>query len=245
MFKRLLVLVSSVLFAVSCCRSDAVRTIDTDQVERLADATAALVHRSDETHVAVYCSAVWIGDNLMATAAHCARYGSYSEAEMEDDEAFDVKANVLGRELMYLNYHAFDHGHGIDYFSDGFNARIVAIDNVRDVALLRALDPTPHSVAPLAGHPPYIGEVVHAMGHTAGLLYSYSPAVVGAVRDMVADDIHAVVIQTVSGASRGNSGSALFSASGEVYGICSYLRNGTSLVFYVDQRHVRQLLSSL
>lgn len=241
------------VFVAGCLPLD-LRVAEPNLINPLADATAALVKEraSVPGTFRPYCSAVWISDDEMVTAAHCVEDEPDLEQCLSAPDFFDcvdslfanfVAVSPLGKEVQFST------------LSDGILAgdkplatarigKVSKYDRLHDLALVKAVDdPGSHTIALLSDRDPVPGEVVHIMGHTKGMLWSYTPGVVGATRvtpNHNGDPVH--VVQVVCGASYGNSGGGLFSGRGELLGIGSFLLEDTPIVFFIHRDQIKAFL---
>jgi len=129
-------------------------------------------------------------------------------------------------------------------------ARVIRVDELTDLALLKLVAP-PKGLRPLrlASSKAGIGADVHAIGHPAGLQWTYSRGYVSQVRDAFewkteSGVTHrANVIQTQTPISPGSSGGPLFLDDGQVLGINSFIdTQGSGLNFAVAVEEVQALL---
>lgn len=169
----------------------------------LAARTVALVTvRGDGAHA--YCSGVWVSSHMIATANHCLRDAKPGEV-LEYSVRTDVYAPGAALQREDIPTH---------------EAVIIATDEDHDLALLRAVAPPEHQVAPVSITPVFQGMRVQTMGHPLGLWFSYSSGDVAAFR--VENDLTepTLMIQSTAPISPGNSGGGLFDRAGNLLGIC-------------------------
>ncbi len=136
--------------------------------------------------------------------------------------------------------------------SDARRARVIRVDQVADLALLR-VDGIPSSVRPLAlgfMDEVEVGADVHAIGHPTGEAWTYTKGVVSQVRRDYTWTAstklahQASVIQTQTPINPGNSGGPLLGDSGRVIGINSFKAAGAEgLNFAVTVDEVRSFLT--
>jgi S1-C subfamily serine protease len=181
----------------------------------------------------VFCSGVWVSGSSIVTAQHCV-----DEMQIGEELAYVVQSDVYesegkAKKLMKVKI-----------------AKLAAVDPEHDLAILRALVPPPHEVAPLSLENIAPGMAVHTMGHPLGMWFSYSSGEVSAVRRMYMpagedDPIgkDTLWVQTFAPISPGNSGGGLFDEYGRLLGICSRgRRDGQGLNFYIHRDHIAALL---
>lgn len=117
---------------------------------------------------------------------------------------------------------------------DAHIGEVIAEDATRDLALVR-VENIPEHVAelPVASmNALEVGEDVHAIGHPAGLVWTYTRGIVSQIRDDFewtyegGSRHRATVIQTQTPINPGNSGGPLIVGDGEVIGINSFGAGG-------------------
>jgi S1-C subfamily serine protease len=194
---------------------------ETAQAYDVESKTVALVmYRNGNAHA--YCSGVWVTQNAFMTANHCT-----GERDVNDKVAYVVRGDLSvpdGDETEALRV-----------------GTLAARDAAHDLALVTVKLPPTHAIAPVAREV-WIGAPVQTMGHPLGLWWSYSTGNVAGVRAL---DDGTWYVQSSAPISPGNSGGALFNASGEVLGICSfYYPSGENVNFYVHAMHVRAFMES-
>ncbi len=211
-------------FLAGCCCGPRTRTASYSTVSHLMHSTGMIVTYDDETQRwRVKCSGVWISKHYMLTAHHC----------VADEQRTDVLARS-------------DYGASMSKVVEAWEAEVVKVDAINDLAIVKVGLPSEHETAALAWYGPTAGDTVHVVGHTMGLPWSYSAGVVGAVRTMPNVDEHDVeVVQVASAASFGNSGGGVYNADGELVGICSFTMQNTQLSFFVHLDVVRSFLDGV
>lgn len=230
-----------------CCSSDLrVRTIEPQMMIDLNDATAALVEANTDGSFGIICSAVWLSSKRLATAAHCVSGAGMSELDKMIADLTGTEWNPVGHRTHFLTWRDTLGTVGDKPITEANVAVVVAYDRANDLALVEAVDGTlDHAAASLAWEAPTQGDVVHSVGMSLGLAWSYTPGVVGAVRTQ--ENVRGKqqkVFQVVSGAHRGNSGGGLFDSNGRLVGICSYMATGSALIFYIHTDGVRAFLEA-
>lgn len=133
---------------------------------------------------------------------------------------------------------------------DIYNAKVVKIDEISDLALLK-LTSKPQSIRALSFGDSLEVEVaqdVHAIGHPSGKDWTYTRGFISQIRndyewDTGDDFIHkADVIQTQTPISPGNSGGPLLNNKGELIGVNTFKSKGESLNFAISSHEVVSFL---
>jgi S1-C subfamily serine protease len=165
--------------------------------------------------------------------------------------------SVISDGLILTNYHVVGDAAfvGVLYkpFAGGepanmVAARVIRVDQVRDLALLKPLSiPTtakPIELGDLSNL--QIGADVHAIGHPQGYAWSYTKGIVSQIRsDFSWLEHRATVIQTQTPINPGNSGGPLLSDDGKMVGVNSFLKpDAQGLNFAVSVSDVRTFLAA-
>lgn len=184
--------------------------------------TIALVRSNDEGETRVFCSGVWIDEDMIVTADHCVR-------ELEDGASVD-----------YVTRGDVQAGRG-DHVATLRRAAVLVHGADHDLAVLKADAAPAHGVARV-GVQPAVGDPVQTMGHPLGLWWSYSTGNVAALR-VVPEEVIGYPdqwwVQSTAPISPGNSGGGLFDMYGELIGIAhAYMPRGENVNFYIDARYV-------
>jgi S1-C subfamily serine protease len=136
--------------------------------------------------------------------------------------------------------------------ADARRARVIRVDEVSDLALLRVTD-VPSNARPLElGQlsDVMVGADVHAIGHPTGEAWTYTKGVVSQIRRDYAwtteskKKHQANVIQTQTPINPGNSGGPLLSDEGRLVGVNSFKSSGEGLNFAVSVEDVRNFLAA-
>jgi V8-like Glu-specific endopeptidase len=242
---RLLALVAAVVLLASCCSGGTpAKYASHGFIERLNDATIAIVERGSDGKLELSCGGVWIGEDLIATAAHCLETAGMGEIDklMHELAGEDYAYDPTGKTVEFVTYRAAS-GLRIKEIPEADEASIIAYDRKQDLALMRASKPHPHSVVAIGGRP-WVGDNLVVIGHSAGFPFSMSSGVVGGVRHMDnARDVKSHLIQVAASSTYfGNSGGGAFNGDGELIGICSFLVKGSGLSFFVATEELVTLM---
>jgi len=222
------------LAACNCAGADIHPAGAAQFIRELSNASAQIVRKREDGTYRNLCTAVWLSPTTMLTAAHCVEPEPASVMDcivLTDDAAFEKcmdgllagAPSILGATVPFRTWSDALLS-GTDKVRSARVARVSRHDHEHDLALLEVVGDAPsHGIARMAVEDPLPGDVVHVMGHTHSNPWSYSPGMVGAIRDTEnqnGDLVH--VVQIVSAASGGNSGGGAFNARGELIGICVF-----------------------
>ena len=136
--------------------------------------------------------------------------------------------------------------------NDIYTAKVVKYDEVKDLAVIRLIDP-PKSLNTLSlGDKTQVkvGHDVHAIGHPTGESWTYTKGFISQFRknyewltDMGVQH-KANVIQTQTPINPGNSGGPLLNDAGQIIGINSFKAEGEAMNFAVDVDDIRMFIKS-
>ena len=137
-----------------------------------------------------------------------------------------------------------------DAFSEtSYRARVLKVDEVSDLALIRLLEPQPdRPTLKLSNNQPKIGADVLALGHPNGYNWSLTRGIVSGIRDefnwqyKMGLQHLADVIQTQTPINPGNSGGPLLDSQMQIVGINSFGSAGELTNFAVSSKTVREFL---
>lgn len=201
--------------------ADAVSITDMNKkisVERLRQATVAIIN-NDGIIKLPSCAGVWIGKDLIITAAHC----------VDDDR------------LM------FEYATKDEYANDETSkATLVAIDEKSDLALLLAPGDSNHPIISFSRDVVSAGDQVDIVGHPVGYDWTYSKGYVSAIRDDQSGpkNLMKKVVQVSAPVWMGSSGGAAFDSKGNLVGICSWIsKNGPHLSFFIHKEVVETFVT--
>jgi len=131
-----------------------------------------------------------------------------------------------------------------------FTARVIKVDKVSDLALLKIINP-PRRFAHLnlgTSSSLDVGQDVHAIGHPSGEIWTYTKGFISQIRPKYkwqAEEgfVHnAKIIQTQTPINPGSSGGPLLDNSGKLIGVNSFAVEGEGLNYAVAVDEIRKLL---
>lgn len=179
-------------------------------IERLRQVTVAII-MNDSVIKLPTCTGVWIGKDLIITAAHCVD---------EDKLVFE-----------YATKDEYDN-------EKSSKATLVARDSKSDLALLLAPGSAPHPIATFSRDLISPGDPVDVMGHPVGYDWTYSKGYVSSIRKNHSGPkgIMERTIQISSPIWMGSSGGGAFDSRGNLLGICSWIsKSGPHLSFFIHR----------
>lgn len=228
-------------------------------IEMSKDATIAFVSQSlrKDEHFYPQCSGFWIDKDTIMTAAHCAQGAAHMEKvrkfPLKDrDEADHKIPKVKNPTGFMMTYIVEDEVTGINTVpTRTHKAKVVAIDEKRDMALLKAeANNMPrHGWFHLAQQLPRVGDKVYVVGHQSDLYFTAMDGMLAAVRPNYPfdpnDDFNVAgpVIQVYSSIYKGNSGGPVISEKGEVIGVVSFITHVPNQGFAVALPSMRQFIT--
>ena len=132
-----------------------------------------------------------------------------------------------------------------------FAARVIKVDEEADLAILELATPPATLPALVLGDPQAaeVGQGVHAIGHPAGELWTYTTGVISQIRPNYewfteSQKRHkSDVIQTQTAINPGSSGGPLLNDEGEIVGINAFRGEGTGLNYAVSASAIAAFLS--
>jgi S1-C subfamily serine protease len=205
------------------------QTSKTALILELMNGTAALVATDEDGDTHVFCTAVFVGEKSILTAAHCVRDGKRDV--VGDTVDYVVQADITGvNKEPVRKYHS----------------TVVKYDEAHDLALLRTEANVPyHTVIKVASFNPLVGEEVHCIGHKIGYTYSYNEGTVAAYRNENLRDKEGKLgpfLQLNAQIYFGNSGGGAFNNKGELVGIASFITRAPGMAFYIRAETIRSFL---
>jgi S1-C subfamily serine protease len=205
-------------------------------VERMNNVTVQLVDDEGD----VYCTGVWVSLHYVLTARHCGTAGNL-DLVVRLNQGIDAASEVVGMRNRVSTYREFKEGRVGQHSAD-----VVAVDGRGDLALLWVHDVLTHDIVGPSTRSPTAGNSVFSVGHTMGLLWSYSPGTVSfARRSTVMDPTlqFQPYLQLVSAVGRGSSGAGVFDADGDLVGVVSFLSlEAPMMSFAVPLPEIRSFL---
>lgn len=216
-------------------------------VEYIEESTVALVENMDGEKQA-YCTGVWVSEHRILTANHCVETIGRIKALVPDEQNYDATGDIIH----FINHEEAVGRDSIPAKSPSWVGIVEATDNVHDLAVLYVEEHTSHhSIAHIANENVKDGELLHIMGHTVGMMWSYSRGYVSSTRVMEGPsagdhDISAKVLQVSSPAWMGNSGGGAFDAEGHLVGICSWItRQAPNVGFFIHHDELIKFLNKI
>lgn len=238
LYKKLFVFIS--LLLVSCAPMTKTTSFPSPTPAELGKAaTVAFVAqtmRREPAETFAYCSGVWINEDTMLTALHCARAAARMAEVRKLPPEFRVLADLLvpqvadptGYEMVYIVDNEVT---GIDTAPKATHKSVVlAIDAPHDLAIVTAKQSArpEHTWLRVATLNPKVGDKVYVVGHPGGLYFTFFDGIVAAVRETMPHDegdeiaVAGPFVQVYSGIWHGNSGGPVYSEKGEIVGIVSF-----------------------
>ena len=136
--------------------------------------------------------------------------------------------------------------------ANAYGARVVAQDEVADLALLRIVKPPsdlrPVAIGTIASV--QVAEDIHIIGHPKGKVWSYSTGVVSQVRDPYnwtyedGSKHESKVLQLQTAINPGNSGGPVLDDQGKLLGLIAMSEEGQNLDYAIAVDTVQQFLAS-
>jgi S1-C subfamily serine protease len=136
--------------------------------------------------------------------------------------------------------------------ANAYGARVIAQDEVADLALLRIVKPPSdlHPVAIGTIASVQVAEDIHIIGHPKGKVWSYSTGVVSQVRDPYdwtyedGSKHESKVLQLQTAINPGNSGGPVLDDQGRLLGLIAMSEEGQNLDYAIAVDAVQKFLSS-
>lgn len=212
-----------------------------DHIFHLEKSTVALLDRDyEEDKFRTICAGVWISPTKILTARHCVE----SQLSLDDEG----KLNKLpGRLMAFKNFNESSEEISISNYKNQklpHFGLVVAYDTDSDLALLESLDYTSPDYVSIYNGEIFSGMNLDVIGHPGGLEYSYLAGIVAySYRVMHPFEKEWEMIQVSAPATFGNSGGGAFAKSGELVGICSFIRQRIpNAVFFVHRNAIKVFL---
>ncbi|NDD26131.1 MAG: hypothetical protein EB103_04585, partial [Actinobacteria bacterium] len=145
-------------------------------IKHVQESTVALVQGpKDERET--YCAGVWIDEKTILTAAHCVEISGRILFEIPFSKEYEPQGDVI----TFVNHSDLKDN---DITKDTIWAGVVEkFDRKKDLATIHVLgDTSPHTIAKFVEDPIVTGQSLHIMGHTVGMIWSYSHGYVATTR---------------------------------------------------------------
>ena len=176
----------------------------------------------------IYCSGVWINKGEFLTAHHCIQ--SYITGRSTDDEIEKGEdLRLSGRIISFLSKDQVPEGNDTGRINIQFpkKGKVISFSVHDDLALVR-VDSQYYtdSFVRVSREKIKVGQEIHVVGHTVGIPFTYSHGHISGIREHDRTDLsmsNRLVIQVTAPIYFGNSGGGLYTRSGELIGIASYM----------------------
>jgi S1-C subfamily serine protease len=223
---KLFVLLAFSLFIANCSSVKQVKYPEkTAIIDHANRSTVALIATMNgKTHP--YCSGVWISQNHILTASHCA------EKFAEHLSTADKTVSPLG---LAVEYATQDEVVGVEQEPlVKHNATVIKLDMPNDLGLIETVGAVPaHEVVVLAKTTPAIGSTVYATGHPVGLYFTPTSGMVSAYRNQLPyDDRKLHYVQLSMPLWNGYSGCGIFNEKGELVAIAEAVSKNVPLASF-------------
>lgn len=191
----------------------------------LESQTVALYTQDGE---APRCTAVWVDDHKILTAAHCI------SDDAEDPIFYATRTEYQGA-FRKPTLHSM---------------ALLKADEKADLALYEtgAFDTPAHVTAVLASSTPAVGAPLHFMGHSAGLAWSYKHGYVAFYREADFRPVEGKTgpwLQVSAPIFHGDSGGGAFNEYGELVGIASFMASRVPLAcFFVERGTIAKFVGA-
>lgn len=225
-----------------CCvwTTQARQAVNRTFPEGLRDHTVAFVQIDDDEkgrHIDTpYCSGVWVGYDVILTAAHCVDYDDpYGFFKLLGAD----KPDPLGREVLYLVEKDVPLRGDVNP-DDARHGKVTVFEKEIDLALItvdQTMMPRRHTIAWVERGPIKIGDNAHIMGHTVGYWWTYHKGIVSNERWTDGPhDSKTLLFQLSVVTWSGNSGCGAWNDAGHLIGISSWINTRASSMSFVVHR---------
>lgn len=230
-------------------RDDDGHPVHYDDIEKIPEGA--------KTTMGAFCSAVWVSQDVMLTAAHCV-----DDIGKPADDSSDEDPTKQLRRLLQMLQNGQDPreepkwdptGQTVHYSVRGditpktkafHSAKVLAVDWNNDISLLTADSPGVHPFAPLRQDPIHDGEELHIVGHPAGMWWTYVHGYVAAQRPEYED--HAghkyPVIQVTAPIWFGNSGGGAYDVDGNLVGMADSISRVPNTAYFIPNTTIRAFM---
>lgn len=234
-----------VALVTTCCALP--RTIYPSAIHLTTDATVSLAVVSEEGDIRPYCTGVYVAQDLILSARHCAVYAmsySYPDGVME---ALMELADTTGTQIRF-NVQAEEKnlGENPTRLNKGV---VISQDKDHDLVLIRVSGYNPPHRYVKVASTVEVGDSVIVVGGPKGLLFTYMPGTVAAIRPDIPGvndglGIHGPFIQVFSSIAPGCSGGGVFNTDGELIGIVSFTMRAPNQGFAIHLQSINKFLSA-
>jgi hypothetical protein len=176
----------------------------------------------------IYCSGVWINKSEFLTAHHCVQsYITRKSTDEEIEKGEDLK--LAGKTIAFLSKDQVPEGNDTGRINVQFPKKgtIVSFSGHDDLALVRVSSQYyTDSFVRVSEEKIRVGQEIHVVGHTVGIPFTYSYGHISGIRQHDRTTVNMsnrLVIQVTAPIYFGNSGGGLYTTSGELIGIASYM----------------------
>lgn len=237
-----LVLWLTLSIAGGCCTGiDKVKTPvvqGPELVQKIEDSTVALVEYEGSVS-SLYCAGVWITEDKILTANHCAEAMGRSANEIDEFVDYDA----VGNQILTMPRSEDEND------KKTFHGVVLVVDHNNDLAIIKVNDPPKtHEIVELAQGKIEIGSDVHIVGHTAGMSWTYIRGTVSSSRITLgpasgSGPMIVNALQISSPAWKGNSGGGAFDKNGKLIGISSWVSaRAPMLSFFIHRDEIIKFL---
>jgi len=232
-----LLLVCLLALIISCASGPLRLRCASNFHKHLGGVTVALVFQNDSGVIRPYCTGVWISEDEILTAGHCAAGISRHIKNLEENDPVDP----VGVNINYIVEDEVDQagkvtglhmGH-IKFWTEDHDLALIKVDGIT----------TPrHQIAHLVTSLPVPGDKVFCVGHPSGMFWTYVEGTVSAYRDI--PDAHGKLIQINASVYFGNSGGGVFDENGDLLGIASFLIQQPNMAMYISVENINDFLKN-